>query len=1213
MEIERNKQDYNNFYELGDKIGKGSFGEVFKAKDREKNEIRAIKKIDIDNDDEDEDDIEKGIITIINELKAMEICSDNNTNDYSVKYYEYFQNKKEFIIVMELCDNNLLKIWKNRKEVFQPEEIHKIMSQLNNTFKIMVNHNIVHRDIKLENILVKYEDEQKKNYIVKLTDYGISKQITTTKLCKTHAGTGITMAPEILEGKEIYDNKCDLWSIGVIIYQLAFKDYPYKGDREYALLNNIKKLGQKHFKKTNNEKLDDLIRKLLVYESQKRINWEDYFVHPFFINDRIKEDYKKYYQIIGDKIGKGAFGSVYKAKEIKTNKLVAIKVIDIDINNEEAENGIKGLINELKNMDICANNNKNDYSVKYYEYFQYKNEFVIVMELCDDNLLRIWKKRKEGFKPEEIYKIMSQLNNTFQIMVKNKIVHRDIKLENILVKYEDEKKINFSVKLTDYGISKQITGTTVCKTHAGTRITMAPEVLEGKVVYDNKCDLWSIGVIIYQLAFKEDPYNGTSTEVVLLNDIINSNHKKFKQSKDQELNNLIKGLLIYDITKRISWEKYFNHPFFRSKEDYKQYYEILGERIGKGTFGNVFRARNKKTNDIVAIKIIDIDDSNTEEDVENAINLVITELKNMEICTNDNMNPYSVRYYEYFKNNKQFIIVMELCDDNLEKILKDRKKGFDPEEILKIMNQLNNTFKIMVNHNIVHRDLKLENILIKYEDKQKKNFIVKLTDYGVSKQVTTTKLCKTHAGTSLTMAPEVLEGEEVYNNQCDLWSIGVIIYQLFFKDYPYKGATEYALINNIKNLGLKALQKTKNENLDNLLSRLLIRDRRERLTWDEYFAHPFFNKDSSPKQTKKEKSQNQIIIKLKVSKTDKEKYKNKIFFLSNELYKLNGIDIYYDEDFNELNKENTELYINDEKKEFCKYFEPSLEEGEYTIKLILKNKIKSCRNMFRNCQTIRSIDLSSFDSSEVEDMSRMFFKCIYLEELKLSNLDTKNVSNMEAMFQKCKSIEKIEFPQSFITNNVKNISLMFHDCNNLNNINISFDTQKVENMRGLFQNCFHLKKLDLSSFKTDKVKKMNSMFENCCLLEEIKFDFEKFKTTSVECMSHMFKGCKALPKLNLNSFNTEKVKYMNNMFRGCEQLLDLNLSNFSSKSLDDITYMFQLCSNLKKINISSFNDDRAYKFNNMFDECPNLEEVKVKNENIISKFQKEFEKINFKI
>ena len=174
------------------------------------------------------------------------------------------------------------------------------MSQLNETFKIMVKNNIVHRDIKLENILVKYEQDK---FIVKLTDYGISKQVTKSKLCKTHAGTGNTMAPEVLEGKEIYDNKCDLWSIGVIIYQLTFKEYPYSGISEVALLNNIKNFGQRKFKESNDNNLNNLIRSLLIYDSKKRIEWNNYFIHPFFLFYRAKEDYKNYYEV-GEKIGK---------------------------------------------------------------------------------------------------------------------------------------------------------------------------------------------------------------------------------------------------------------------------------------------------------------------------------------------------------------------------------------------------------------------------------------------------------------------------------------------------------------------------------------------------------------------------------------------------------------------------------------------------------------------------------------------------------------------------------------------------------------------------------------------------------------------------------------------------------------------------------------------------------------------------------------------
>ena len=623
MEIDRNKQDYNLFYELGEKIGKGSFGEVFKAKDRETNEIKAIKKIEIDNDDEDAD-IEEGIKTIINELNGMKICSDNNSNDYSVKYYEYFRNKKEFIIVMELCDNNLLKIWKKRAErgeVFKPEEIHKIMSQLNNTFKIMVNHNIVHRDIKLENILVKYEDEQKNNYIVKLTDYGISKQITTTKICKTHAGTGMTMAPEILEGKEKYDNKCDLWSIGVIIYQLAFKEYPYKGQTEFALLNNIKNFRQKLFRKTNNVKLDDLIRRLLVYEPENRISWYDYFVHPFFGEDRTKEDYKKYYDQL-NYITHGAYGEIFKGKEKGKEELKAIKVINLNnlkeklkSEHEDKESLLnhlnicrEGYINEFEIMKTCSKNNIN--SVECYEYFDNKDNFIIIMELCDGNLLDLFNKKKEndkGLNIEELLKIMNQLNNAFKIMKENNIIHRDLKLENILIKYNDEEHKNYTIKLADYGCSKRLDSLleNYCSTYIGTPIYMAPEILnEDK--YNFKSDLWSIGIIIYKLFFDKFLFYG---ERIAVKNKINKFDNKSIKTGNTKLDDLLQNLLEKDPEKRLDWDTYLNHPFFKDNNliiinliyetEKKRIMNIFGEKFVLNNDNNIELRINGENCDLI--------------------------------------------------------------------------------------------------------------------------------------------------------------------------------------------------------------------------------------------------------------------------------------------------------------------------------------------------------------------------------------------------------------------------------------------------------------------------------------------------------------------------------------------------------------------------------------------------------------------------------------
>ena len=92
-----------------------------------------------------------------------------------------------------------------------------------------------------------------------------------------------TIAPEVLSAEEDkYHEKCDLWSIGIIIYKLYFREYPYRGPTQVALFNDIKKHGRLKIKRTNEEKLDDLIRQLLVSDPEQRISWEEYFNHPFF-------------------------------------------------------------------------------------------------------------------------------------------------------------------------------------------------------------------------------------------------------------------------------------------------------------------------------------------------------------------------------------------------------------------------------------------------------------------------------------------------------------------------------------------------------------------------------------------------------------------------------------------------------------------------------------------------------------------------------------------------------------------------------------------------------------------------------------------------------------------------------------------------------------------------------------------------------------------
>ena len=288
-------------------------------------------------------------------------------------------------------------------------------------------------------------------------------------------------------------------------------------------------------------------------------------------------------------------------------------------------------------------------------------------------------------------------------------------------------------------------------------------------------------------------------------------------------------------------------------EDFRKYYEISKGILGEGWLGVVYKAKSKITNEKRAIKVINVNKIRytfkkynlreaNEEDIKPLINDYIKETENMILLEGEKKeNINSVHFYECYKTDKELAIVMELCDDNLMNVLINRKTSFNSDEILDILNQLNNTFKLLVKNRLVHRDLKLENILVKYENKEKTKFTLKLTDYEITKKLRTfTEKCSRRVGTLKYMAPEILEGNK-YGRECDLWSLGVMIYTLFFKEFPFDGENDNDLLEKINsNEDNNYIKKTGNKTLDDLIKKLLIKDYMKRLTWKQYFNHPFF-------------------------------------------------------------------------------------------------------------------------------------------------------------------------------------------------------------------------------------------------------------------------------------------------------------------------------------------------------------------------------------
>ena len=227
----------------------------------------------------------------------------------------------------------------------------------------------------------------------------------------------------------------------------------------------------------------------------------------------------------------------------------------------------------------------------------------------------------------------------------------------------------------------------------------------------------------------------------------------------------------------------------------------LGSKIGGGNFGEVYSGTLK-----VAIKRIPksiIEDQKLNKELEREKNI-------LSKCKSTNI----IKLYDFIETEDYYDLILEKCDTDLNSILEKRKRGFSIIEIRNIMNQLNNAFRVMQSYNIIHRDIKLENILVKYNNDSKKDYVVKLGDFGLSREIINKEIDDSFCGSPETMAPEIIE-ELPYNNKVDLWSIGMIMYQMYYNHFPNFNKNnipdKLPVDNNFRDLLIKCLKKNPDE------------------------------------------------------------------------------------------------------------------------------------------------------------------------------------------------------------------------------------------------------------------------------------------------------------------------------------------------------------------------------------------------------------------
>ncbi|CAD8199974.1 unnamed protein product [Paramecium pentaurelia] len=276
-----------------------------------------------------------------------------------------------------------------------------------------------------------------------------------------------------------------------------------------------------------------------------------------------------------DLLGQGSFGRVLKCyKNINQDVLYCMKILmKPNISEKKIRNTLEAELKIYKQLkDIYSNN-----LVKLLDHIETDNEFCFVMELCDDDLDKLFSKYKKNnnwFNRQEQFDMIRQILKGAQILRKKKIVHRDIKPQNILVKVLNPNQIDQKriFKLADFGFSKSLNDIYEQQdmTRVGTYNYLAPEIYY-KDQFSGKCDIYSYGILFHQILFYRR-YPGQYSNKEQLHHFfqrIKEDPYKCEILDDQDgklVADLIEKMILYDQNKRISFEDLFQYQIILLKD-----------------------------------------------------------------------------------------------------------------------------------------------------------------------------------------------------------------------------------------------------------------------------------------------------------------------------------------------------------------------------------------------------------------------------------------------------------------------------------------------------------------------------------------------------------------------------------------------------------------------------------------------------------------------
>ena len=315
--------------------------------------------------------------------------------------------------------------------------------------------------------------------------------------------------------------------------------------------------------------------------------------------------------------------------------------------------------------------------------------------------------------------------------------------------------------------------------------------------------------------------------------------KKSTHNRNMDQNFILNNRTNTSVLSTMKDSNYYSHECEVLSKFIKDYYKQnlcypntdlsfykYGRVIGRGAFGKVNIGLNILTGRIVAIKSF------------NKKN-IINESSKKKILYETNLmrglcHPSVTKILETFESEKYMLIIMEyISGGNLQNFVKKRRKlGEKTAKIL--FRQIIQGIKYIHSRGIVHRDIKLENILLDL------NNIIKICDFGVGKLIKPNTILKDQCGTPVYMAPEIIRGEGYHGFPVDIWSAGIALYIMLSGNLPFNKDKEHDLEYSILNNNIKEISDI-SEDGNNLLKNILEKDPNKRYTANQILEHPWMN------------------------------------------------------------------------------------------------------------------------------------------------------------------------------------------------------------------------------------------------------------------------------------------------------------------------------------------------------------------------------------